>query len=194
MTRRQGIGRRFQRRLWRARMAHRRDRLALTLLRLALGVEFLWAFVDKLVGLDHATPSARAWIHGGSPTEGFLSGVCRRPATRPVQLARRRTRDRLAVHARPARHRHGPGPRRGHASVAAASGTLLLAMMWFATWPPATMAGGQPTGSNNPMVDDHVISALALIVVRRLRPHTVRATWGAGGRSWTWVQRAPWLR
>ncbi len=34
---------------------------------------FLWAFFDKLFGLGFATPSAKAWIHGGSPTAGFLS-------------------------------------------------------------------------------------------------------------------------
>jgi thiosulfate dehydrogenase [quinone] large subunit len=36
---------------------------------------FQWAFADKLFGLDHATPAARAWINGGSPSSGFLEGV-----------------------------------------------------------------------------------------------------------------------
>ena len=36
--------------------------------RLSLGWIFLWAFLDKLFGLGHETPSARAWIDGGSPT------------------------------------------------------------------------------------------------------------------------------
>ena len=26
-------------------------------------------------GLGYATPSAKAWIHGGSPTKGFLSSI-----------------------------------------------------------------------------------------------------------------------
>ena len=43
--------------------------------RISLGFVFLWAFVDKLVGLDHATPAARAWLNGGSPSTGFLTGV-----------------------------------------------------------------------------------------------------------------------
>src|SRR4051794_38019142 len=41
--------------------------------RLALGWVFVWAFVDKLFGLGHETTSKQAWIHGGSPTKGFLA-------------------------------------------------------------------------------------------------------------------------
>src|SRR6266516_5987442 len=44
-------------------------------LRVALGFVFLWAFLDKTFGFGYATPSAKAWIHGGSPTMGFLKGV-----------------------------------------------------------------------------------------------------------------------
>jgi len=47
--------------------------LSLGLLRIALGLVFLWAFVDKLLGLTYATPSGKAWVHGGSPTFGYLS-------------------------------------------------------------------------------------------------------------------------
>ena len=43
--------------------------------RVVVGLEFLWAFLDKTFGLGYATPSARAWINGGSPTKGFLSSV-----------------------------------------------------------------------------------------------------------------------
>ncbi len=44
-------------------------------LRLALGFEFLWAFLDKTFGLGYSTPSTQASINGGSPTKGFLSGA-----------------------------------------------------------------------------------------------------------------------
>ena len=47
-------------------------RYAAAAARIALGWIFLWAFVDKLFGLGHETKSAQAWIHGGSPTLGFL--------------------------------------------------------------------------------------------------------------------------
>lgn len=43
-------------------------------LRLAIGFEFLWAFLDKTFGLGYTTSTKHAWIHGGSPTKGFLSG------------------------------------------------------------------------------------------------------------------------
>jgi thiosulfate dehydrogenase [quinone] large subunit len=39
----------------------------LAVFRVVLGVEFLWAFLDKTFGLGYATPAARAWINGGSP-------------------------------------------------------------------------------------------------------------------------------
>src|SRR5687768_12101665 len=47
----------------------------LAVTRILLGIIFLWAFVDKLLGLGFATPAARAWVNGGSPTTGFLKGV-----------------------------------------------------------------------------------------------------------------------
>ena len=63
-------------------------------IRLALGWVFLWAFLDKLFGLGHATPAKRAWINGGSPTKGFLG------------QRRSRTRSRASTTASPA----PPGP------------------------------------------------------------------------------------
>src|SRR6266511_711287 len=63
----------------------------LAVFRVAVGFVFLWAFLDKTFGLGYATPSAKAWINGGSPTKGFLSG--------------------LAVHGRPAGHRPRADPR-----------------------------------------------------------------------------------
>lgn len=45
---------------------------ALAAARLVLGLIFLWAFLDKLLGLGYTTPKERAWLEGGSPTEGYL--------------------------------------------------------------------------------------------------------------------------
>src|SRR5215207_10504900 len=47
-------------------------RRALAVLRIAFGLTFLWAFVDKVFGLGYATPSGKGWIDGGDPTAGFL--------------------------------------------------------------------------------------------------------------------------
>ena len=48
---------------------------SLAVLRIATGFVFLWAFLDKTFGLGYSTSSAKAWIHGGSPTKGFLSSI-----------------------------------------------------------------------------------------------------------------------
>ena len=56
-----------------------RGRYVFALLRIALGLIFLWAFFDKLFGLNFATPSERAWIAGGSPTSGFLANAVHGP-------------------------------------------------------------------------------------------------------------------
>lgn len=50
-------------------------RRVLGVIRIFTGAYFLWAFLDKLFGLGYSTPSANAWINGGSPAQGFLGGV-----------------------------------------------------------------------------------------------------------------------
>lgn len=42
--------------------------------RICMGWIFLWPFLDKMFGLGHETASGDAVIHGGNPTDGFLSG------------------------------------------------------------------------------------------------------------------------
>jgi|SRR3990167_3471735 len=54
-------------------------RKIIAILRWALGFVFLWAFFDKTFGLGFATMSENAWIRGGSPTAGFLSNAVRGP-------------------------------------------------------------------------------------------------------------------
>lgn len=166
--------------------------IALSGLRLSIGFTFLWAFVDKLFGLGYATPSAKAWIHGGSPTTGFLSNATEGPLQGFFNsLAGVGAMDwlfmagllgiglalMLGVALRPA----------------AAAGVVLLVMMWFATWPSAKTSGGEPTGSNNPFMDSHLIDAFALIVIASLA-----LSWATFlGRRWTalpLVQKHSWLR
>ena len=61
-----------------AKTNHDPSSLVWSVLRIALGYIFLWAFLDKLFGLQVATCSGKsigcseAWVHGGSPTAGFL--------------------------------------------------------------------------------------------------------------------------
>ncbi len=47
-------------------------RSVLGILRISMGLIFLWAFFDKLMGLGYATKPEGAWLAGGSPTTGFL--------------------------------------------------------------------------------------------------------------------------
>lgn len=56
-----------------------KQKIVLVGLRLAIGFIFLWAFFDKVFGLGFATTAEKAWIHGGSPTTGFLSFAAKGP-------------------------------------------------------------------------------------------------------------------
>lgn len=55
------------------------QKYAFVTLRLSMSFIFLWAFFDKLFGLGFATKSANAWINGGSPTFGFLKYAVKGP-------------------------------------------------------------------------------------------------------------------
>jgi thiosulfate dehydrogenase [quinone] large subunit len=172
--------------------AARVGRVALNLLRLARGVEFLWAFLDKTFGLGYATPDARAWVHGGSPTKGFLSGVDAGPLQSLFNaIAGTPVIDWLFMLGLLG---IGVALILGVAlRIAAASGVVLLLMMWLASWPLASTVAGKPTGSTNPLIDDHIISALAIIVVGAYAAHSA----GYLGRWWSHqplVRRLPWLR
>jgi thiosulfate dehydrogenase [quinone] large subunit len=165
----------------------------MAVLRIATGFIFLWAFLDKLFGLGYSTKSSSAWIHGGSPTNGFLSHV----AVGPLQsfyhsIAGTWWADTLFMLALLGL---GVGLMLGIALwIAAVGGSLLMLMMWAAEWPFARFdATGQPTGSSNPIVDYHIIYALVFIV---LAYYAAGKVWGLG-RAWAQmplVQRHGWLR
>lgn len=56
-----------------------KEKIVMTALRLVMGFIFLWAFLDKTFGLGFATTAEKAWIHGGSPTAGFLANAVKGP-------------------------------------------------------------------------------------------------------------------
>ncbi|XAS75017.1 DoxX family protein [Dermatophilaceae bacterium Sec6.4] len=164
---------------------------ALAVLRIAIGFVFLWAFLDKTFGLHYSTPSAKAWIHGGSPTKGFLSGVAVGPFQSEFHsIAGTWWADGLFMLGLLG---VGVALMAGVAvRIGAVSGVLLVAGMWLATYPLAQFdATGAATHSTNPLIDDHVLEALILIAVALTCAGT---TWGFG-RMWAripFVSRHHW--
>ena len=147
-------------------------------LRIAYGLTFLWAFLDKVFALGFSTGRAdtgqvdrfgdAAWIHGGSPTKGFLSFGADGPfdgfyhsiagslwADWAFMLGLLGIGLALTL---------GIGMR-----LAASAGALLYVLMWTVVLPPA----------NNPVLDDHLIGAIALVALALLG---AGGTWGLGRR------------
>lgn len=127
---------------------------ALGVTRLGLGWIFLWPFLDKTFGLGHETASADAWIHGGSPTSGFLGHATSGPLAGTYhQFAGHAWADWLFMLGLLG---IGVALISGVAIRAAAgAGALLLVLMWSAVLPPA----------NNPVIDEHLIYAAVLVVL-----------------------------
>ncbi|MET0956175.1 MAG: DoxX family protein [Cryobacterium sp.] len=165
---------------------HRAGPIALAVLRLATGFIFLWAFLDKTFGLGFSTPTERAWINGGTPSQGFLLGDgvtgplkpffagIASPATDFLFM--------LGMLAIGVAVMLGIGLR-----VSAVVGSLIMVLMYLAEWPYAINAA-----STNPLVDYHIIYALALIVVAVF---AAGDTWGLG-KTWKAlpiVQKYTWL-
>lgn len=161
-------------------------RRTLAVLRLATGFIFLWAFLDKLLGLGFSTPFERAWINGGTPAQGFLMSPA---VTGPLQPWFQAMASPLAdvlfmlgMLAIGVAVMSGVGLR-----VAAGAGSAVMLLMYLAEWPFAWGAA-----STNPLVDYHVVYAVALIAIAALHAGD---TWGLGG-AWKRlpvVQRFPWL-
>jgi thiosulfate dehydrogenase [quinone] large subunit len=149
----------------------------LAVLRIAVGFLFLWAFLDKTFGLHYSTPSAKAWIHGGSPTNGFLKSV----AVGPFQSTFHAIAGTWGANWLFMLGLLGIGVALiagVTVRIAAASGVVMVAFMWLATFPLAQLdSTGAATGSTNPLVDEHVMDALVLIVLALTYAGT---TWGLG--------------
>jgi len=123
-------------------------------LRLAMGLIFLWAFVDKLFGLGFATTTQNAWINGGSPTSGFLLNATRGPLAEFFKgLSGMPAVDWLFMLGL-----LGVGLTvtfNKYLKWGALAGSVMLLLMYLAVFPPA----------NNPFIDDHLIYILVLVVL-----------------------------
>jgi thiosulfate dehydrogenase [quinone] large subunit len=160
-------------------------RVGLAVLRIATGFIFLWAFLDKTFGLGFSTPAAGAWNRGGAPSQGFLlhgtSGPLKSffaslavPATDWLFM--------VGMLAIGVAVMLGIGLR-----ISAVVGTAILVAMYLAEWP-----FGVNTTSTNPLVDYHIIYALALIVVALLSAGDTLG-FGLAWKRLSIVQRLPWL-
>ncbi len=133
------------------------------LARISLGLTFLWAFFDKLIGLGFSTcrsaetnvietMCSKAWLEGGSPTAGFLKFGTKGPFADFFQgLAGNAVVDWLFMLGLLG---IGIGLTFGIAmKVSVISGVTLLVMMWLsALWP-----------EHNPVLDEHLVYSVVLV-------------------------------
>ena len=172
-------------------------RKALAGVRIAFGLTFLWAFFDKLLGLGFSTGAILneqgtktgidffgkdAWIHGGNPTLGFLkvgaSGPFKAFYNAIAGEAWVNVAFMFGLLAIGVALTFGIAMRLG-----TIAGFVMYLMMWSVVlWP-----------ANNPVLDDHILGALTMIV---LGLTYAGDTWGVGS---TWaktrlVRRFPILR
>ena len=167
-------------------------RKVLAVARVVIGFTFLWAFLDKLFGLGFSTPSAGAWINGGTPAQGFIGGI-EGPFAGVFGIFANPFGDwlfMLGLLGIGVAMVMGAGLR-----IAAVTGTLLLLFMFLAQFPTATaMVDGELVrGSTNPIVDSHWHEALLLIIAAVM---LAGDTWGLG-KWWadkSFVRKNPWLR
>ena len=121
-----------------------------------------------------STPAARAWIAGGTPSQGFLNSDSVTGPLKPFFAAiSGPTTDvlfMLGMIAVGLAVMLGIGLR-----ISAVAGTVVMLFMYLAEWPFAAN-----TASTNPLVDYHLIYALSLIVIAFV---SAGDTWGFG-RAW----------
>ena len=162
-------------------LGYTKEQLAWIGMRIGLGWMLLWAFFDKLIGLGFATPAARAWLNGGSPTTGYLghgtsgllagfyNGLAGNSAVDVIFM--------LALIAIGVALILGIGMK-----IAGYSGAILMLILWSTNLPPA----------NNPIIDDHFIYAIILLALT-----TVKAgQWLGLGKWWSnfgLVKKYPFL-
>src|SRR5471030_905245 len=149
-------------------------------IRLCMAWTFLWPFMDKMFGLGHDSTSAQAWINGGNPSKGFLSGAIGPFASFYQSIAGAGLVNVLFMVGLLG---IGVALLLGVAmKPACVAGATLLVLMWSASLPP----------DNDVFMDNHMIYALLLI---GLVVVGAGKTFGFGNR---WertglVQRHRWL-
>lgn len=148
-------------------VTRRLPRLLLALGRIVIGFYFLWAFLDKAIGLRYATmPQGRWEVFGGTgqPTQDFL-GRAQGPFAQFLN----------SVFGNPfgdwffmisllligVAFIAGAGLK-----LAGVGGAILMMLMYFVALPePSAMVNGEfMRGATNPIVDSHWIESLILLI------------------------------
>ncbi|MEE6273606.1 DoxX family protein [Georgenia wangjunii] len=158
-------------------------RKTLAVARIVIGWVFLWAFLDKLLGLSFTTAAESAWIRGGTPAQGYLDNAVYGPFASFFQLFSNPIGDvlfMLGLLGIGVAMITGAGVK-----IAAITGTLLMVFMYLAALP--FISGFHGT---NPITDSHWVEALLLI--------TAAVTlsgdqWGLG-KWWATKVGNSWLR
>ena len=151
------------------------------LVRISLGLIFLWAFFDKLFGLGFATQSGKAWLNGVSPTLGFLKAAVKGPFLSFYHgLAGQVWVDILFMAGLlflGLALTWGPC-----VDIAAYTGCILMLLLYSALIPPV----------NHPFLDEHIIYALVLLGLAQNKSGRI---WGLGKwwSSTSIVKQYPWM-
>ncbi|MBI2452329.1 hypothetical protein HYV50_04620 [Candidatus Pacearchaeota archaeon] len=126
----------------------------LGLARIFLGLIFLWAFFDKLLGLGFTTTTENAWLNGISPTSGFLANATYGPFVGFYNsLAGQIWIDWLFMLGLLG---IGLGLTLGILmQLSCWLGSLMMLLMWSALLPP----------EHHPFLDEHIIYTLFLLVI-----------------------------
>ncbi|MFH8801237.1 hypothetical protein ACH4F6_16815 [Streptomyces sp. NPDC017936] len=173
--------------------AHTARAYAFASARVLMGFVFLWAFLDKTFGFGYATPSGKGWIDGASPTEGFLGHVAVGPMESTFHSwAGAAWADWLFMLGLLG---IGLALTAGVAlRLTALAGTVMMALMWMAEWPPAQhLSDGSPSMSTNPFVDYHLVYAVLLVALAAVSAGDALGL----GRLWArlpFVRDHRWLR
>ncbi|MBS1907441.1 MAG: hypothetical protein JST33_12930 [Actinobacteria bacterium] len=170
-----------------------RLRIVWPLLRIAMSLIFLWAFLDKTFALGFATGrdaetgavkvlGPAAWVAGASPTSGFLQyGTSGPLAPQFAALAGNPAIDWLFMLGMGG---VGIALLLGIATrLATVGGVTLMLLLGLATW----------QSENNPIVNEHLIYALVLVALA-IQPETRRWSLDPIWRRLPLVHRAPLRR
>jgi thiosulfate dehydrogenase (quinone) large subunit len=149
-----------------------KTRYVLAALRIVIGWTFLWAFLDKLLGLGLSTAPENAWLTGGSPTYGFLTHATAGPLAGLYQsIAGAPVVDAMFMFGLAGL---GVALILGIGlKITSVGGPLMMLLMWSAHLPPA----------QNPLVDQHIVYALVMVLLAQTE---AGMTWGLG--AW-WRER-----